>query len=115
MMFCLRNLTVVEIVPSHFVVTMNWNRYDTVTENALKVGYEEILVSDSKKTFLVTDKECGNNQFLVNGVQYFFDANNQHLIIDFNNGIKITPGVNYAAAKHVYDTDVFAAEYEKIR
>lgn len=105
--FGIRNLTTIEIVPGKSEVNVEWKGFDTLTGNALRVGHEEILVSDQLKTFLVTDKDCGNNRLCVNGVKYSFDAQSQHLLIDLTDGIKVASGANYAGSKHVYDKNVF--------
>jgi hypothetical protein len=110
MSFGIRNLTVVEIIPGDHAVSVDWKGYGTLTGNAFKVGFEELCVSDSRTTFLITDKDGGNNQLSVNGVKFSFNGDGQHLVIRFGAGIKVVDGVNYKMANHVYDKDLFPAQ-----
>jgi hypothetical protein len=105
--FGVRNLTIVEIIPANSSVDIWWKGFDTLTGSVFKIGYEEIIASDSSSTYFITDRSCGNNRLDINGVKYSFDSRSQHLIIQFGNGIKIGPGAGHSAVNHVYDDNPF--------
>ncbi|WP_257307596.1 hypothetical protein [Geothrix campi] len=99
----IRNLTVVEIIPNQEPVSIDWKGYGTLASNNLSGGYEKVIASDSRRTFVITDESSANNSLTVNGQMYNFDANNQHLEVHFASGVRVMPGANYQSAKHVYD------------
>ncbi len=103
--FGIRNFTVIRVDPNGNEVHVDWKGFNVKTGNASEVPFEEIWLSTGAEQYLVSDREVGNNQLIVNGRLYQFNGQSEQLLIRFGSGVSVEPGGDYQSAVKQYDVD----------
>jgi hypothetical protein len=80
----LRNFTVLLVDPGPGGADLEWTGHHLRTGDAFRVPYEEVLLRGAEGSSLVTTRGAGNQELVVDGVLYRFDASRQ--------GLRVRPG-----------------------
>jgi hypothetical protein len=75
----LRNLTVLLVDPGPEGVDLEWTGHDLRTGDAFHVPYEEVLLRSPEAVTLVSTREAGNRELVVDGVLHRFDPQRECL------------------------------------
>ena len=101
--FQIKTFTVLRIDPNGRDVAVDWRGYNLRTGSATSIPFEVVTLSDGPDRYVVSDEKAGNNELMVNGTLYRFDAQKEQLLIRFGSGVSIERGGDYQAANDPYD------------
>jgi len=102
--FSLGNLTVVHVRPVGGDVTADWKAFNT-NGDSLNPPWESLELSVPGEHYVVTDRECGNNELRVNDIPYQFDARTQCLVVTPGQGVSIGAGASWESSTRLFFED----------